>query len=82
MAAFSCNICGQGFEGNGCNCDSLPDRDICPGCKEPLDVCPHGGDCLEVQSIYREQQREKMKDLDFTDEELEEYAARARWEMD
>lgn len=25
MAAYTCNICGVGFDGRGCNCDSLPD---------------------------------------------------------
>lgn len=37
---------------------------VCLGCKQPLDVCPYGGDCLEVQAIYREQQREKLRDID------------------
>ena len=27
MAAFSCNICGRGFDFGGCNCDSLPDKE-------------------------------------------------------
>lgn len=26
MSAYSCNVCGQGFEGKGCNCDCLPDK--------------------------------------------------------
>lgn len=25
MAAFSCNVCGQGFDFGDCRCDSLPD---------------------------------------------------------
>ncbi|UIS24778.1 hypothetical protein AXL1_21 [Stenotrophomonas phage vB_SmaS-AXL_1] len=25
MAAFSCNVCGQGFDFGDCSCDSLPD---------------------------------------------------------
>lgn len=27
MAAFSCNICGRGFDLGGCSCDSLPDEE-------------------------------------------------------
>ncbi len=26
MASYTCNICGTGFEGRGCNCDALPDK--------------------------------------------------------
>lgn len=31
MAAFSCNICGRGFDFGDCSCDSIPD-------KEPTDM--------------------------------------------
>ena len=31
MAAFSCNICGSGFDFGDCGCDSIPD-------KEPTDM--------------------------------------------
>jgi len=27
MAAFSCNICGRGFDFGDCSCDSLPDKE-------------------------------------------------------
>lgn len=27
MAAFSCNVCGRGFDFGGCSCDSLPDKE-------------------------------------------------------
>ncbi len=27
MAAFSCNICGQGFDFGDCSCDSIPDKE-------------------------------------------------------
>lgn len=27
MAAFSCNICGRGFDFGNCNCDSIPDEE-------------------------------------------------------
>lgn len=36
----------------------------CPGCKQPVSECPYGGDCLEVQAICREQEREKLRDID------------------
>jgi len=48
--------------------------DKCPGCGEHIDVCYYGGDCLEVDAIYREQQREKLRDIELTDEEAEELA--------
>ena len=37
---------------------------VCEGCKQSLDACPYGGDCLEVQAIYRAEQREKLRDID------------------
>jgi hypothetical protein len=40
------------------------DTNLCPGCKLPIDQCYYGGDCLEVQAINREQQREKLADID------------------
>lgn len=27
MAAFSCNICGRGFDFGDCSCDSIPDKE-------------------------------------------------------
>jgi hypothetical protein len=27
MAAFSCNVCGRGFDFGDCSCDSIPDKD-------------------------------------------------------
>lgn len=44
---------------------------ICPGCKQPIDQCYYGGDCLEVQAIYREQQKEKLQDIDISTMERE-----------
>jgi hypothetical protein len=44
---------------------------LCPGCKQPLDACPYGGDCLEVQAIYRAEQREKLRDIDLDEIECE-----------
>lgn len=41
--------------------------DVCPGCKQPIATCYYGGDCLEVQAIFREQQKEQLADID-TDE--------------
>lgn len=38
--------------------------DVCSVCKQPLDVCPYGGDCGEVRYIYRQQQKEKLADID------------------
>ena len=46
--------------------------DLCPECLKPVSVCPYGGDCAEMKTIYREQQREKLRDLD--PEWCEEYA--------
>ena len=40
---------------------------LCPGCKLPIDKCYYGGDCLEMQLIYREQQREILADIDIGD---------------
>lgn len=28
MAAFSCNICGRGFDFGDCSCDSIPDKEL------------------------------------------------------
>lgn len=36
----------------------------CATCNKHIDVCPNGGDCGEVRAIYREQQREKLRDID------------------
>jgi hypothetical protein len=41
----------------------------CPGCGEPIDVCYYGGDCLEVSAICREQEREKLRDIEITEDE-------------
>lgn len=40
------------------------DAHTCPVCHQPLDACPYGGDCGEVQDIYRAEQREKLRDID------------------
>lgn len=45
--------------------------DVCPGCGKPLDACYYGGDCLEVKAIYRQQQREKLRDIDPDEIEIE-----------
>lgn len=39
-------------------------EEVCPVCKKPLDVCPYGGDCGEMQLIYRQRQREILADLE------------------
>lgn len=26
MAAYTCNICGEGFDWRGCSCDAKPDK--------------------------------------------------------
>lgn len=36
----------------------------CHGCGLDTEKCFYGGDCLEVQAIYREQQKEKLADID------------------
>ena len=40
---------------------------VCSVCKQPIDVCPYGGDCGEMQTIYREQQRKMLLDIDVSD---------------
>lgn len=40
---------------------------LCPGCKLPIDQCYYGGDCLEMQLIYQEQQKEMLADIDLND---------------
>lgn len=54
MSAYSCNVCGQGFEGRGCNCDSLPD--------DPPDF--NGKTRSEMQQIMTEVYR--MMDQGYT----------------
>lgn len=44
---------------------------ICRGCKQSIDKCYYGGDCLEVQAICREQQKEKLRDIDISDMDRE-----------
>lgn len=39
----------------------------CAVCRRPIDICPNGGDCGEMQLIYREQQREKLRDIDLNE---------------
>ena len=38
-------------------------NDKCLGCGLDIEKCFYGGDCLEVRGIYREQQKEKLKDI-------------------
>jgi len=40
---------------------------ICQGCKQAIDICPYGGDCPEMQAIYREQQKQQLADIDLED---------------
>jgi len=40
---------------------------ICQGCKQAIDICPYGGDCPEMQAIYREQQKQRLADIDLED---------------
>lgn len=41
----------------------------CAVCGQPIDICPYGGDCGEMKIIYREQQREKLRDIEIRDGE-------------
>lgn len=46
MAAFTCNVCGAGFENGGCDCDARPENGRgaygddfgaeCPHCGQPV----------------------------------------------
>lgn len=42
----------------------------CAVCGKPEYLCPYNGDCAEMEYIYRESQREKLRDID--PEEIEE----------
>ncbi len=46
--------------------------DTCRYCKQPL---PCDDDCGELAHIYSEQQKEKLRDLELDDSELDEYYA-------
>jgi hypothetical protein len=39
----------------------------CDTCHQPLDVCPYGGDCGEMQAIYLAHHKEQMKDIDISE---------------
>jgi len=42
-------------------------REPCRFCGQPM---PCDGDCEELQAIYREQQREKLRDIEIDEDEI------------
>lgn len=36
----------------------------CAVCRAPINECPYGGDCGEINRICRETQRKKLRDID------------------